>query len=175
MLKPVRPVTHCWCQGTSSPCAGDVEAVEEPPGFLGKEESQDSWWDREQWGHTGGTVPPHVPLGAAWTFLSQCHEKSPGTACDCQGDKTSSKDFPWEDLGSFHLIPCPGSVQCPGPGLRRVGPGVSPAPCPCFWGHSVTSAVFRNDSHPHTGCLTFLWCWNGVIGLPGGILLEPGM
>lgn len=35
-----------------------------------------SWWDREQQGHTRGTVPPQVPLGAAWTFLPQFHGAS---------------------------------------------------------------------------------------------------
>lgn len=35
--------------------------------------------------------------------------------------------------------------------------------------------MLRSDSHPHTGCLTFLCGWNGVIGLAGGILLGPGM
>lgn len=35
-----------------------------------------SWWHREQQGHTRGTVPPQVPLGAAWTFLSQFHGAS---------------------------------------------------------------------------------------------------
>lgn len=88
MLTPVKPVTHCWCQGAllkGTGSCGGVSRIFREGGM--------SWWDREQRGHTRGTVPPQVPLGAAWTFLSQFHGKSPGSTCDCQGD-TSSRDSP---------------------------------------------------------------------------------
>lgn len=65
------------------------------------------------------------------------------------------QSLPKEGLVSF--IPSSGSgldQQLPlepwmaGPG-PRMGPGVSPTPCPWFWGHSVTSVGLRNDSYPH--------------------------
>lgn len=76
---------------------------------MGKEGSRDSSWDREQRGHTGGTVPPQVPLGSAWTFLSQSHEESSGTTCGCQGDKASSRGSPGKIWwAATHSFPWPG-------------------------------------------------------------------
>lgn len=178
MLNPVKPVTHCWCQGALLPlcwgsgsCGGASWIFREGriPGFLVGQEQQ---------GHTGDTVPPQVPLGAAWTFLSQCMENHleppvreteplPETPQGRSGELPRNS-FPW-------LCPGPAAPLGAVDGRTRPRSGVSPAPGPWFWGHSGISVVLRSDSHPHTGCLTFLGGWNGVIGLAGGILLEPGM
>lgn len=167
MLNPVKPVTHCWASGS---CGGSSWIFREGgiPGFL---------VGQEQRGHPGGSVPPQVPLGAAWTFLSQCMENPLEPLV---GRQSLFQRLPREDLVSFHVAPSPGSVlgqQLPlelwmaGP-AQGVGSGVSPAPCPWFWGHSGDKVVLRSDSHLHTG---FLSGCNGVIGLAGGILWEPGM
>lgn len=68
------------------------------PGFLVGQEQQ---------GHTGGTVPPQVPLGAAWTFLSQCMENPLEPLV---GGQSPFQRLPKEDLVSFHAIPSPGSA-----------------------------------------------------------------
>lgn len=166
--------------------------MEEPPGFLG----------RLCAGGEGGIPGFLVGQGAARPHQGHCPTPKclwdlPGPSCPnpmknhleplCQGRQNLFQRLPREDLVSCHsFLPLAwNSFQWPGPAAplgavdgrtQGVGPGVSPAPCPRFWGHCVTSVVFRNDSHPHTGCLCRAQGrWNGVIGLPGGILLEPGM
>lgn len=106
MFTPVKPVTHCWC------------AVEEPPGFSGKE------------GCPGGTGSSRATPGAL--SHPKCLWELPGPSCP------SSMELPWN---SFPWL-------CPGPAAQGVGLGVPPAPCPWFWGHSVTSVVLRSDSRP---------------------------
>lgn len=147
--------------------------------LVGKEGSQDSSWDREQRGHTGGTVPPQVPLAASCPNPMENHLEPLVIVRETkplpETPQGGSGELPWNSLP--WLCPVSWTSSSPwkaGPGPRR-GPGVSPAPCPWFWGHSVTLAVLRSDSHPQDarcvcaghraagmGLLAFLveFCWS---------------
>lgn len=95
MLNPVKPVTHCWGSGS---CGGASWIFREGgiPGFLVGQEQQ---------GHAGGTVPPQVPLGAAWTFLSQGMENPLEPLVGRQSlFQKRSGELPWS---SFPWL-CPG-------------------------------------------------------------------
>lgn len=65
---------------------------------------------QEQQGHTGGTVPPQVPLGAAWTFLSQCMENH------LEPLVRETEPLPETPQGRSGELPCNSSPWlCPGP------------------------------------------------------------
>lgn len=83
--------------------AGNREA----PGIVGKEESQDSWWDREQQSHTGGTVPPQSAFGSCLDLPVPKNHLEP------LGIVREIPEIPQGRSGSFHEIP-----SWNGPGLQ---------------------------------------------------------
>lgn len=106
-VKPSETSNPLLVREPSCPCAGEVEAVEEPPGFLGKEGSQDSWWDRSSKATLGALSHP------------KCLWELPGPSCPnawkttwnhLSGRQSLFQRLPKEDLVSFHVIPPPGSV-----------------------------------------------------------------
>lgn len=147
--------------------------------LVGKEGSQDSPWDREQWGRTGGTVPPQSAFGICLHLPVPTPGRIIWNHSWLSGRQSLFQRLPKEHLVSCHLIPSHGLEFLPvaqtssSPGSRaRCVPNALSLVLGRF-------CDFGNDSHPHTGCLSCVCraqgCWNGVIGLPGGILLEPGM
>lgn len=110
MLKPVRPVTHCWCQGALLPFCWGRGSCGGASWIFRKALC---WWGRRDPGIPRGTgsseaTPgalshPKVPLGSAWTFLSQSHEESSGTTLS--GETKPLPEAPQGRSGELPLIP----------------------------------------------------------------------
>lgn len=172
LLVPGSPPAFVWGSGS---CGGASWIFREGgiPGFL---------VGQEQRGHTRGTVcSTPSAFGSCLDLPVPVHGNPPGTTC--QGDKASSRDSPRKIWWGFHLIPSPGSVldqQLPlelwmaGPAQRSGAwclPSTLSLVLGTFWDFSGVEEWFPS---PHRMPDLPVWLeW--VIGLPGGILLEPGM
>lgn len=153
----MKPVTHYWGSGSCAGASWIFREGRKDPRIAGGTGAAGPHW---------GHCPTPSAFGSCLDLPVPVHGKPPGATCreteplpeTPQG--RSSMEFlplalPWLPLGLW---------------MAGVGSGVSPAPCPCFWGHSGPSVTLRSDSHPHTGFLTFLCGWNGVVGL--ALLVE---
>lgn len=158
MLKPVKPVTHCWCQGALLPsCWGSGSCGGAP------------WIFRE-----GGIPGFLVGQGAARPHRSQpkCLWELPGPPCP-KAMENHLESLPEEDVLSFHSIPfLPLAVSWPSSSPRsrgRAGPGsrsgarcLPSALCLVLGTFCDLSGAEERFSHPHTGCLSCLCRWDGV-------------